>query len=442
MMEDCLRAENPFRRLTACRVWVAFCGLIFIVTACDGSQLRGSGDEEVVAPANDVIVLADGVDASEDLGSPSDVVPPPDQVPDTTVVDPPMWEEFSLGDAGEISAVFAKSMTAFFAVGESRVLRWNGAMWAWFGSPSDVALNDVWSGDDVVVVVGSGGSVFRRSVGSMTWVQEETGTTSDLNGLSGRSSNDLWAVGDNGTVLHYDGVSWSISGEGGGFHLQSVWLKPQTSGTEGVYAVSTGGRLYTYDGGGWLAQQIASATSVLNDVWGVGEMLIAVGDDGIVTTKNSAGQSWKGQVTNDISSRDLMAIVGTSPTEITLVGKEGVIIDSDGDKWNVVDIFGSIHSTSDFVTAASVSEGQSSMTMLLGAQGGGLVRHEEGWDPISTRPQSGVRAIAGAGPETLWAVGSDGLLMANTPFGWSVDMQLGYSGLWVRAWKAQNTPHM
>jgi hypothetical protein len=31
-----------------------------------------------------------------------------------------------------------------------------------------------------------------------------------LGGVSGRSANDIYAVGDSGTVIHFDGMKWSI----------------------------------------------------------------------------------------------------------------------------------------------------------------------------------------------------------------------------------------
>ena len=43
----------------------------------------------------------------------------------------------------------------------------------------------------------------------MLWTVMESGTTEHLNGIWGSASNHIFAVGDNGTILYYDGTSWS-----------------------------------------------------------------------------------------------------------------------------------------------------------------------------------------------------------------------------------------
>lgn len=61
---------------------------------------------------------------------------------------------------------------------------------------------------------------------------------SDLRAIWGSSKNDVFAVGFNGTILHYDGSNWSrmwLGGPGNGFmiDLKGVW---GSSGSD-VFAV-------------------------------------------------------------------------------------------------------------------------------------------------------------------------------------------------------------
>ncbi len=47
-------------------------------------------------------------------------------------------------------------------------------------------------------------------VEDFTWVSAASPVTANLNSVAVVSANDAWAVGENGTVLHYDGDSWAV----------------------------------------------------------------------------------------------------------------------------------------------------------------------------------------------------------------------------------------
>jgi hypothetical protein len=44
------------------------------------------------------------------------------------------------------------------------------------------------------------------------WSAMDSGTTEDLYGVWGSSASDVFAVGWNGTILHYDGSTWTSTG--------------------------------------------------------------------------------------------------------------------------------------------------------------------------------------------------------------------------------------
>jgi hypothetical protein len=73
-----------------------------------------------------------------------------------------------------------------------------------------VPLFGVWSstrGADLVAV-GLAGLAYRRPEGQVAWETEDTGSNADLYGIFGASSDEVYAVGSNGTVLLYDGAGW------------------------------------------------------------------------------------------------------------------------------------------------------------------------------------------------------------------------------------------
>jgi hypothetical protein len=63
----------------------------------------------------------------------------------------------------------------------------------------------------------------------------------------GASATDVFAVGYDGTILHYDGVSWTSQASGTQKDLQGVW---GSSGRD-VYAAGYDGALVHYDGHVW-----------------------------------------------------------------------------------------------------------------------------------------------------------------------------------------------
>lgn len=63
-----------------------------------------------------------------------------------------------------------------------------------------------------------------------------------LQDVWGSSGNDVFAVGDNGTILHYDGTQWRQMNSGTSETLYDVW---GVSGSD-VFAVGTGGTILHY----------------------------------------------------------------------------------------------------------------------------------------------------------------------------------------------------
>ena len=63
-----------------------------------------------------------------------------------------------------------------------------------------------------------------------------SGTTKDLKKVFGYSPSDVYAVGDDGMILHYDGISWSAH-DMVSASLVSIW----GSSPESMYAVGARG---------------------------------------------------------------------------------------------------------------------------------------------------------------------------------------------------------
>jgi hypothetical protein len=151
--------------------------------------------------------------------------------------------------------------------------------WEWQNPlPQGNTLPGVWgsSGSDVFAVGQYGTLLHYDGTG---WSAMNSGTTKHLNGVWGKSESDVFAVGSQGTILHYNGATWSAMSSGTTMaYLNGVW---GSSGSD-VFAVGDRGTILHYDGTAWNAM-ISGTDKVLNDVWGSsGSDVFAVGWPGTI----------------------------------------------------------------------------------------------------------------------------------------------------------------
>jgi hypothetical protein len=209
---------------------------------------------------------------------------------------------------------------------------WTGAAWTtvslndnrvartfWGSGPSDVWTSDClggylghWDGtawthlnstDNGVAIWGSGTTdvwMIERSF-PFTSVSCDSGSTfvthwSGITGLGGKQTqftfphnlraiwgsvtSDIWAVGEAGAIVHYDGTAWS-----------ELTSSPTSAGLRGVWGTAA------------------------NDVW-------AVGDSGVIL--HFEGSSWSKDVR--LTSRTLRAVWGDPSGEVWAVGDSGTVL--------------------------------------------------------------------------------------------------------------------
>ena len=284
--------------------------ILLVMTACASEAQEGdaattpdpvveldsqtSPDTETEVPLPSDAISPDVDERGEDVTGPSDSITPEEgdsDEPDATSVEltPAMWTQAPLGDTGIISGLVALSIEEAYAVGGSKVLYFNGAVWSGFGDLGDVVLNGVWAGTDSVIVVGEAGFIARRQKSSTSWVIEDSGTQQHLRGIYGRGEGDVWVVGNEGTILHYAGedVGWELTDQTSNIDLYGVWANPETSGAEGVVTCGSGGRLVLYYAGQWSTSHVAPGNVTLRSLYGYEDKLFAVGTDGTISVRQT-----------------------------------------------------------------------------------------------------------------------------------------------------------
>jgi hypothetical protein len=205
------------------------------------------------------------------------------------------------------------------------------------------AMSSVWGAapDDVWVVGGEPGRGTAFHFDGSTWTEEAN--LPEGSGLLvwayGFGADDVWAVGTGGTIVRYDGTSWTSVESGTdedlwgvfGFTPDDVWIvggDPQT-GDPLMYHWN-GTELET----GTLAEeQNPLGAKSLFKVWGIDGRLWAVGQGGTILELVDDVWTWvpAGEEAND----DFVSLWGTSADNVVAVGGRSLsrIATFDGTSW-------------------------------------------------------------------------------------------------------------
>ena len=173
-----------------------------------------------------------------------------------------------------------------------------------------------------VFAVGQNGVILHYD--GTSWRAESSGTTNALVGVWGTSANDVFAVGYSNfippglgeVILHYDGTSWTPQLVYSGtlpYRLSAVWGSSPTD----VYAVGTNGQFLHYDGLSWTPGSTGSSVS-LSAIWGTSSKdIFAVGGNSIV---HYDGTRWTSDTVAGSGTPGLLGIGGSFAGNVFAVG--------------------------------------------------------------------------------------------------------------------------
>ena len=285
------------------------------------------------------------------------------------------------------SAASSVSRDGWGVVDNRPVNEWAGAVWG--SSSSDI------------FAVGQSGAIVHFD--GQTWSPMTSGTQYHLRAVWGSSSSDVWAVGDHGTILHYSGNGWiDVSLTGPSFPtLFGVW---GTSPSNRFY-VGEAGNILQVDGNTW--SWITVGTDTLYDIWGSSASdVYAVGDHG--TILHFDGSTWS--PINSATSVMLMDVWGSSSSDIFAVGDYGTILH---------------YNTSTGISLGSYgstlwSLWGSSLYDIYSVGSDGTILHYNGnasdiWTPIDSGTAYDLFGVWGYYPDyDVYAVGAEGVTYTGT----------------------------
>lgn len=146
--------------------------------------------------------------------------------------------------------------------------------------------------------------------------------------LWGRSTDDLWAVGADGALLHWDGARWSLEPSGTTRDLKAIH-----GSAAGDVRLAGDGIILRRNGDGWSRDPADTEEFNANDVWSFGpdDLWVAAG----VVAAHWNGSAWTR--TMDPPGTPVWALGGISPEDLWAVGSWGAIARWDGTAWADLD---------------------------------------------------------------------------------------------------------
>ena len=240
---------------------------------------------------------------------------------------------------------------------------------------------------------------------SDNWTPMTSNTTNGLNAVWGSASNDVFAVGDAGTIVHYNGSAWTVMTSNTFITLNGVW----GSAANNVYAVGYGGTVMRYDGSTWSAVTTGYGVD-LWDIWGTSANdIYMVGSVGQIYHYN--GSTWTAMTSNTFN--ELRGIWGASGSDIFAVGVGGTAVHYNGSTWAVM--------TTDIYTNLWGVWGNSGADVFAVDQSGNIIHYNGStWSIQSSGLTGGLTGVWSGATNNVYAIGYNGAMQHFNGSTWSV----------------------
>jgi hypothetical protein len=273
--------------------------------------------------------------------------------------------------------------------------------------PQGNDLYAVWgNGPSDMWAAGQYGTVIRYD--GTNWTGMVTGSQAGLRGIWGTGSSNMWTVGNGGTILHWDGTSWKTVSSPTTQMLRSVW------GTSpgNAWTVGTGGTILRWNGSAWTPENSGLVTNLdavagsgPTDIWASGN---AGGPAGIL---HSDGTTWSLNTTGGM--QELEGIWVLDAQNAWMVGFNGHIRPLNAGSWATLD------TTPTTNTLYAVAAASKTSAFAGGAAGTLLQWNGTTWQAASWQgsPPSATQDLHGAwfdGSSTTWIVGLEGVIAQAT----------------------------
>ena len=265
--------------------------------------------------------------------------------------------------------------------------------WCWGGFvPCKAPLNDVWAIREWESFMVGDDGLLLHVIGDQA-EEIPTGTSVSLKGVFARSSNDVWIVGENSTVLHYDGSKINVHS----VPVSGVELVEVHGNTMDIWAVGQGGVNLRYADGQWknIPHDGDNSHGVYVDA---GFLVKIVRSNSLLQTQSGieqelwtkSGQPIEGMKCISASDRKWLWVGGKGKIWVDFNGGVRKFTDFDGEQ------FTGIHLNNDILIFAVTQQGS--------------IYLYENFEWKKMQPSTSELSSVGGFAQATYAVGPDGFL--------------------------------
>ncbi|MEZ4655767.1 MAG: hypothetical protein R3E12_19820 [Candidatus Eisenbacteria bacterium] len=237
-----------------------------------------------------------------------------------------VWDSRPLGARPRNTAsIFGDAEGTIRVAHGSSIYRLDGSDWVPELTARPVNLFDVWTiSPDHSIAVGD--RLVMTGLSQFWYVSHEDPTAS-WKAVWASGPRDIFVVGDDGRILHYDGSIWAEMSSGTTQDLMGIW----GFGPAEVFAVGTVGTILRYDGAVWsLLPPVGVPGQHCTGVWGAGsDDLFVSTHRGVYRRNHEVWTQMEG------SGSGLEDIHGLSASDVTAVCDAGQIYHFDGTSWSI-----------------------------------------------------------------------------------------------------------
>lgn len=221
-----------------------------------------------------------------------------------------------------------------------------------------------------------------------------------LRGVWASSPSDVWVVGDQSTILHYDGFTWKRRSAG----LSSDFVQVGGMSSTDVWIVGSKGRGVHWDGT-FSVMNTPATIGTPRSLWTMGTTTVLASTSAGLYSY-SAGNGWSLRESGDFSGLHGVSVLATERLFVGDITNKGILsIDAKQDPPLKV------LSTVNFVVHALCAYGMPQVEWAFGD--GGLTARAETSDQWTINPSSTSRPLRGAwcASDRMFVVGDGGVIL-------------------------------